>query len=163
MKYFQLFSATGFLVSLVINICTFGKPPYYAPVAALLLLQLGAFAAIGITILAGFQTGKIRWTWQFLRCAPRWLRCVAAVTLVYCFVTFLVFCSNKGTPEHRDGKLVLADGGKIVKELTPEEFAWYRAIGTRWGSCGWMVFFVGSWTVLVAMERSEDRNVLKAG
>lgn len=73
-----------------------------------------------------------------------WTRHLPALALAYALVMFGTFCvrSEGGVPQERDGRLVLANHGHFIRELTPEEYRGLEALEARLVTAYWMCFYL---------------------
>jgi hypothetical protein len=84
-------------------------------------------------------------TWKgFVGPMPPWAKYVVYFLLAYDFINFglFFFLSGGGTPELRDGKYVLHDHGRIIKELTEQQYHLQNAYILRLFSGAWMFFYI---------------------
>lgn len=78
-----------------------------------------------------------------------------AVCFVYGLLNFVIFMSlnEGGGPQIRDGKYVLTSHGKLIRELTEEEYHQQRAYVVRGFSGHWMLFASASLTFMMGAAR----------
>jgi hypothetical protein len=74
---------------------------------------------------------------------PHWIVVLAMVILAYAVLNFVLFimATQGGNPDIRDGKHVLLNHGKLVRELTASEYSALRANEVRGFSGHWLVFY----------------------
>lgn len=86
---------------------------------------------------------------------PLWLRVMTGMFFVYALVNFAIVgvLSEGGGPHKRAGRFVLQSHGRIIRELTEEEYHQHRAYVVRGFSGHWMLFSSGSLMAFVAVLR----------
>jgi len=115
-------------------------------------LHLGIFPLFFLMILAirieekdsyGFLRKSLSWK-RFFAPMPIWAKYVTYALLAYALINFalFLFLSEGGTPELRDGKYVLHDHGRIIRELTEQEYHLQKAYVLRGFSGHWMYFYI---------------------
>ncbi len=159
-----ILAALGLILGAAAHLLTFaGVNPQEIP--GIWLLHLGIFAVIVPAIFIGRSLGRDIGEvaiWQYY--TPRWLKTLTTLLFVYAFFNF--FWSNSlnegGIPAELRGDLVLHNHGKVIRKLTPAEFAKHRAYSLRSFSGHWMVFYAAGLMLLVGCgnaARAVDRRV----
>jgi hypothetical protein len=74
---------------------------------------------------------------------PPWSVRLGAVLFIYALLNFALFAARTdgGNPDVREGRFVLLDHGRLVRELTREEYRAYRANELRGFSGHWVMFY----------------------
>jgi hypothetical protein len=74
---------------------------------------------------------------------PRWVVVIGLIIFVYAIANFLIFMAGTegGSPTMRDGKYLLLNHGKLIRELTASEYSAFQANVVRGFSGHWLVFF----------------------
>lgn len=135
----------GFLMSLVVHGATYAgvnlseKLPWVwglhvliFPLAIPMILRLRA---------RGLE-GRDFWK-SFFAPTPKWVKYFVYALGAYTLINFLLFLYlvKGGSPDIRDGQYVLHNHGKIIRELTAEEYATYKAYVLRGFSGHWLYFY----------------------
>lgn len=143
LQRFTLFSATGFILSLVFHI--FGllnRVPFFGWFA--ILLHFGIFVAIVGAVIAFFQLrrseGKGFWK-RALRGSPVWMRWGLLLFLIYALVNFFIFWNE------------LFD----LHGKSPDEIL---AVLVRGFSGHWLVIYFGTFLVFYAAKKAIEQNPL---
>lgn len=95
---------------------------------------------------------------------PRWMMKLVGILFAYAIFNFFVFLmlTIGGMPSEIDGRKVLENRGKIVRELTDEEYERYRAREVRGFSGHWMFFYAIGLTVQYSKLKEErDKKMEK--
>jgi hypothetical protein len=90
-----------------------------------------------------------------LKQAPRWLRLTTSIFFAYAFINFALFFfhTSGGSPEHRNGGYELRSHGRLIREITEQEYHLQRAYVVRGFSGHWMLFSSAAITFLVGSKR----------
>jgi len=128
-------------LSVVVHGATFfgvSLPAAFPPLWGLHVVAIIAFGAMMLTSrrtqrVEGFALPK----W------PVWAYLLVIAAFLYAFINFAIcFGLIHGTPEVRDGLYVLSDHGRIIRELSADEYRWQQAYIARGFSGHWMFFLV---------------------
>ena len=85
------------------------------------------------------------------RNAPGWMKILSLTLFVYAFFNFfytIQVLNEGGVPSELDGKKVIHSHGRVIRELTDEEYEKHQAYEVRTFSGHWMVFYAIGMTVL---------------
>jgi hypothetical protein len=97
------------------------------------------------------------------RNAPKWMKVLCTALFVYAFFNFFftIFILNEGgVPSELDGKKVIHSHGKVIRELTDEEYEKHQAYTVRSFSGHWLIFYAISMTVLYSkMKENSNTNI----
>lgn len=79
---------------------------------------------------------------RLLGAVPPWLRVVCCIAFIYTMINFALFASlmEGGTPAICNGKYCLQNHGRLIRNITQEEFNRFRAYQVRGFSGHWMFF-----------------------
>ncbi len=163
--WFYSLSATLLVVSAVVHASTFfGCDPMTA-VPGVWLLHLLIFAAFVPAIHYANKFGGKRQESQerIRKLAPAWMRILTGTCGAYALVNFVLMLVllQGGSPYQRpDGSYVLQSGGRVIRELTREEFRRHRSYAIRLFSGHWMLFYSASMTLLAGAEVARRRKHL---
>ena len=160
-----VFALAGLVVSAGVHSATyFGGGGL--PAALLVLMHLGVFVPFGAGIL-GLGVGGGGWggagargaasdAWRVVaRHTPAWVFLVEVALGFYAFANFFLCLSlmEHASPHAEDGRYYLRDHGRIVRELSAEEFGRIRGYETRLMSADWLVFYAAGATMTRALSR----------
>jgi hypothetical protein len=92
------------------------------------------------------------------RFRPRPIAIVLTCLSFYALANFAVSLSllEGGDPEQQGQSYRLTSHGKVLKELTPSEYQWYRAYRTRYATGFWMAMFCTAGVLWQAPRRREN-------
>ncbi|MHC4404738.1 MAG: hypothetical protein ACYTG0_34235 [Planctomycetota bacterium] len=97
---------------------------------------------------------------RLLSAAPRWTK-ILTVILFACatvnFIVAMVLLEGAGPEQREDGSYVLKDHGRILRELTEEEYWRYRSYEARLFAGHWVLFSSGSLMLLAGARRRKQR------
>jgi hypothetical protein len=98
------------------------------------------------------------------RHAPFWMKALSVALFIYAFFNFFytVFALNEGgVPSIRDGKKVLESHGRIIRQLTEQEYELHQAYGVRTFSGHWMIFYAVGMTALYSMRKENSNQAVE--
>jgi hypothetical protein len=157
LTFWSAFAALLLLISLAVHGLTFlGIDPMEAIPGVMWIHGLIFLPFIAALIYAEGAGGpKDQRQTKVMRHAPLWLKIITGVFFVYAFVNFTSFLilSEGGGPEMRDGGYVIASHGRIIRELTEQEYHQQQAYVVRGFSGHWMLFCSASLMFLVGAAR----------
>jgi hypothetical protein len=96
-----------------------------------------------------------------MRNAPGWMKVLSVVLFAYAFFNFFftIFILNEGgVPSELEGKKVIHSHGKVIRELTNEEYEAHQAYNVRTFSGHWMIFYAAGMTVLYSKMKGNSNN-----
>lgn len=134
----------GFIVSLVVHVSAILGVDASARIPFVWLLHLGVFVVCIPLVLSIQKVFGPRPTIAQVRAAfPGWVVALGVAVLAYVVVNFLLFvvAADAGSPSIRDGKFVLEDHGRFVRELTSIEYTAFKAKEVRGVSGHWLYFY----------------------
>ena len=91
----------------------------------------------------GLTARRVFWN-KFFATMPTWARYAVKAFFAYALINFVLFIvlSKGGAAEERDGKYVLQNHGKVIRELSEEEYELQEAYVIRGFSGHWMIFYL---------------------
>ncbi len=98
--------------------------------------------------------------------APSWMSVLAIICFYYAIVNFILFILDAdalGGANIRDGKYVLENRGKFIRNITEEEYHHAKAAMLRGFSGHWLVFYGFAATILYPFNKTEDKSIATAG
>ncbi len=99
------------------------------------------------------------------RNAPRWMKVLSVALFAYAFFNFFFtirVLNEGGVPSELDGKKVLHNHGKVIRELTDAEYEAHQAYSVRTFSGHWMVFYAVGMTVLYSKMKEDSNRAVEA-
>jgi len=149
MRILLIIAAAGLVASCFVHFSTFlGVNPLAVGPAVFILHVLIVLVVLPVVVVHRKFKGK--GFDELTRYAPSWMKRMCWVFFLYAFFNFFftgLVLSKGGTADVMDGRKVLENRGKIIKELTEEEFQRYQGYDARAYSGHWM-FFYGLGTVV---------------
>ena len=143
MRILLIIAAAGLLISCVVHFSTFlGVNPLVVGPAVFILHVLILVVVLPVVVVHRKFKGKD--LDALTRYAPSWMKKMCWVFFVYALFNFFftgLVLSKGGSADVVDGRKVLSNRGKIIKELTEEEFQRYQAYDARAYSGHWMCFY----------------------
>lgn len=146
---FGLLALAGLLASLAVHLLALlhiGSPPR---MGSFWFLHAGIFVLFVPMVLlmrkdaGGGKAGWAQWRAMF----PGWVFALLVATWVYAVVNFFLFmqATQGGNPALlQDGRYVLSEHGRVIREITRSEFDWFEANEVRGFSGHWIAFYAMS-------------------
>jgi hypothetical protein len=149
----------AFGLSVVVHGATFFAINLPEKVPLLWGLHVAAIAAFGSMILASRGLHSRRTAFA-LPNWPAWGYLLAIGAFIYAFINFALFLGRMegGSPEVRDGSYFLSDHGRIIRELTADQYHWLQVYIVRGFSGHWMFFLVLPYLYFRFREPSAQGN-----
>lgn len=141
-------------ISLTVHLSTFFVDPT-EEIPAVMFLHLAIFPPFIAAIIYTKKSNRLKSQQQDIwKLAPRWMQSMSVVFFAYGIVNFVIFLIliHGGGPEERDGKFVLADHGRVIRQLSEAEFHRMQAYVVRGFSGHWMLFSSAAMTFLAGVE-----------
>jgi hypothetical protein len=155
------FAAALLIVSLVVHASTFLGIDPMAEWPGVMFLHLAIFPPFIAAIYYAWRTGgkEPENLDPVVNSAPLWLRILTGVFFAYALVNFAIFMvlNEGGGPHERDGKYFLQSHGRVLRELTKEEYHRQQAYVVRGFSGHWMLFACAALMLLVGAARLRRR------
>ncbi|WP_109127373.1 hypothetical protein [Dyella sp. C11] len=137
-------AALGFVLSLAVHIQALMGRDVASSVPAVWMLHLGIFVVFLPFVLLSRKDFKgARSALDLAKGLPLWVAALGGVIFVYALMNFVVFMvhTDGGNPVFEDGKYLLMQHGKLIREITASEFAAFQANELRGFSGHWLVFY----------------------
>lgn len=134
----------GFAISFVVHISALMGFDLAATIPAIWALHAGVFVFFApFVFLCRKELGDKRNLWFLRKGVPNWLAVLGGTIFVYAGMNFLLFMlhTEGGTPAIQDGKYVLLNHGKLIRQLTPTEFTSFKTNELRGFSGHWLFFY----------------------
>lgn len=140
---FGSLAALGFFAASGVHVAALLGHPVQDAFPMVWLLHLGIFIVFIPAIFFLRRDGSPNDPLGFFRSLPPFAVTTLLVLFVYAFFNFFVALSATGatTPAIRDGRYVLQQKGRVVREISPAEYAAGRAAQARGFSGHWMIFY----------------------
>jgi hypothetical protein len=155
-----MFAAILLAVTIVVHASTFLSIDPMERWPGVMFLHLAVFPPfIAAIYYASRACGGSKNVDPAVNSSPQWLRRLTIGLFAYAFVNFalFLFLNEGGSPQEREGKYLVTRHGKIVRELTEDEYHRHRAYVVRGFSGHWMFFFSASLTLLVGAASLKRR------
>ena len=168
------FAVTGWLLGLLVHILSIFGVDVQTKIPYIWLLHLGIFVVWIPTILTlrknqgirAFESSDPRKRMNpfgFFKAlceqAPVWMVVIAAAGLFYAFVNFLLFMTmQNGTPAFKDGQYYLHNHGKLIRNITEQEYHYIKASMLRGFSGHWIAFYGIAAAVLYPFRQKPGRS-----
>jgi len=137
-------AAVGFLASLLVHIAALFGVDVAARLPGVWLLHLGVFAVfVPFVLFARRDFGAQPSLLRISAALPRWVVVLGGAIFAYAIVNFIIFIAGTqgGSPTVQDGKYLLLNHGKLIREITAGEYAAFKANEVRGFSGHWLVFY----------------------
>lgn len=155
-RLFGLAALAGFLLSLAVHLCAlFGIGPPLQ-MGNVWWLHVGIFVVFIPFVLSSRKVLGARPGFAQMRAFfPAWVIVVGVLLFAYVFVNFWLFmqATEGGSVSIRDGKYILADHGRLIRELTAAQYAAFQANEVRGFSGHWMAFYFGPFAYFLLRRR----------
>lgn len=140
------------VISLAVHLSTFSAFDPMQAIPGVMLIHVAIFPPF---IAAIVYTKKLSPSNQddVWKLAPKWMQQMSAVFFAYAIVNFIIFMIlvHGGSPQIRDGQYVLADHGRIIRQISATEYHRMQAYVVRGFSGHWMLFSSAAMTLLTAV------------
>jgi hypothetical protein len=141
---FGLVALVGLVISATVHLLALSGMDVLARFPHVWLLHVGIFIVFIPYFFSSRKTLGSRPTLAQIRTQfPDWVVAVGACLFAYTIVNFFLFMHavSFGSLEIHEGKFLLMDHGKLIRELTAGEFASLRSHQVRGFSGHWMFFY----------------------
>ena len=152
-----LVACLGLLLSLTVHVTALLGFNVSEQVPLVWLLHVGIFVVfIPFVILSRKVLGSKPTFAQVRKLFPGWVVALGVLIFAYAIVNFVFFilAAQGGSPSIRDGKFVLQNHGRLIRELTASEYASFKANEIRGFSGHWLVFYFMPFAFFMFREKS---------
>jgi len=162
-----VFAAFGLTMSFLVHLSTFFGSNILNAFPSTGFFDFGLIIVMLPTIFACKKAcaGEVRFDFWLLatKKAPTLLKIFCIILAVYVFFNFFItvlVLNEGGVPSVINGQKVLNSHGKIIRELTDDEYALQKAYGKRTSSGHWMLFYCIAFTVLLSsLKEKQAQNI----
>ena len=148
MRYFRFLfgaaAAIGFAASLLVHVAALQGVDVAAHISGVWLLHLGIFAVfIPLVLLFRRDLGSRTSLLRIATALPRLVAILGAIIFVYAIINFMLFmaATEGGSPTIQDGRYLLLNHGKLIREISLEEYSAFKVNEVRGFSGHWLVFY----------------------
>lgn len=141
---FGITALIGFILALIVHVSALLGVDVAARFHGVWFLHAALFVVfIPFVIFARRDFGAQPSLIQIGAALPRWVVAIGLIIFVYAVVNFLIFMAGTegGSPSIRDGKYLLLEHGKLIRELTASEYWALQTNVVRGFSGHWLVLF----------------------
>ncbi|WP_162999380.1 hypothetical protein [Burkholderia sp. Nafp2/4-1b] len=134
----------GFVISLLVHVTALMGVNLAARVPDIWLLHIGIFIVfMPFVLVSRKELGRERTLWRLRKGLPNWVAVVGTMLFIYAITNFFLFMlhTEGGNPAVQDGRYVLLNHGKLIRELAPSEFTAFKANELRGLSGHWLLFY----------------------
>lgn len=135
---------TGFLLALATHIAAICGVDVAGRYSFVWGLHFGVFIAFIPIFFSMKRTFGAKPTMTQIRDEfPRWVVVLGASMMAYTLINFLLFALNTegGNPTIKEGKYLLLDHGKLIREISESEYRQFMANIARGFSGHWLFFY----------------------
>ena len=143
-RFFGLLALLGFVLSLIAHLASLTGFDVAAKYPYVWGLHVGIFVVFFPFVLMSRKTlGRKPSFAQIRERFPLWVVAAGAIIFAYAMLNFLLFGlrTEGGSPSTHDGKFVLEEHGRFIRELSPAEYTSLKANEVRGFSGHWLVFY----------------------
>jgi len=151
-RIFGLLALIGFIISLGVHVAALLGNDIASSFKGVWALHIGIFAVFIPFMLYSWRDFGYRPTIMELGATlPRWAFFLGAFIMVYAVINFMLFIAGTqgGSPAIEGDQYVLLNHGKLIRHLTPQEYASFQANALRGFSGHWLVFYFSSFSYLL--------------
>ena len=159
-RLFAIAALAGFSVSLAVHVSALFGVDVSAKIPFIWLLHVGIFVVFIPFVLSSRKVLGESPTFAEIRTAfPAWVLVLGGVIFAYAVINFLLFAfaTEGGGPSIRDGKFILQSHGRLIREISPTEYAAFKANQVRGFSGHWLVFYYVPFAFFAFGKRMRSR------
>lgn len=134
----------GFLASLFVHVRALMGIDIAPTVPSVWLLHVGVFVVfLPFVLLSRKDVTGNRSLLAVAKGLPWWVAALGGIIFVYAMINFAVFMvhTDGGNPVTENGRYLLMEHGKLIREITAAQFAAFKANEVRGFSGHWLVFY----------------------
>ncbi|HSA32642.1 MAG TPA: hypothetical protein P5077_02840 [bacterium] len=133
-------SFIGLILSLIVHLLSVFSVDVSQFFPSAWLLHLGAFVVFAPLVF--YAKKDSNGNSLIFPHAPEWVKTASISLFTYVVFNFLYFAiSMEGSPSIEEGKYILHDHGRLIRELTAEEYHRFVAKELRGFSGHWLIFY----------------------
>jgi len=138
-----LVAVVGFVISAAVHLLALSGADVLARFPQVWLLHIGIFVVFLPYVFASRKMLGARPTLALIRTQfPDWVVMIGLCLFAYTIANFVLFLlAVPGNPEIQEGKFLLVNHGRVLRELTADEYAALRTQHIRGFSGHWMFFY----------------------
>ena len=143
-RLFGFAALFGLLISCAVHIASLIGINVSQHIPGIFLLHIGVFIVFIPFVLASQKTLGRRPSWSQLGAVfPTWSLLATCILMLYVLINFALFsiATEGGSPSIVDGKYLLSNHGKLIRELSFAEFNAFKANEIRGFSGHWLLFY----------------------
>lgn len=168
--FFFYFATLGWILSLVVHLFSVAHIDVQDQYPFVPILHIGIFVAWLPAVLllvknkkkSGIQeesANPITFFKDIFKETPVWLIIIAAGCFIYAFINFILYMNSMGgVVDIIGGQYVIHNHGNIIKELTEQEYHYYRAEELRGFSGHWLAFYGMAMAILYPFNTPKKAN-----
>jgi hypothetical protein len=145
-QFWAVIAAFGLCTSLIVHLLTYKSVDVFDLYPDAWLLHVGGLVVMfaAAVSLRNKYGGSLTYQEIPKAALPAWAWRMTYAAGIYTVVNFALFLYNVegGSPDIRDGRYVLANHGKIIRELTEDEYHIQRVYVARGFSGHWILFYL---------------------
>jgi hypothetical protein len=156
-RLFALAALLGFMLSLIVHVTALFGIDVSAQVPYVWFLHVGIFVVfVPFVLMSRKVLGTNPSVAQIRETFPGWVVAVGGVIFAYAIINFLLFMvgTHGGSPSIHDGKFILQDHGRLIREITASEYASFKANEIRGFSGHWLVFYFVPFAYFMLCKKS---------
>ena len=133
----------GFALSAMVHVAALNGTDIAGRFPAVWVLHVGIFVVFVPFVFATRRRASHSSSFHFFELLPRWVTFAGAVLFAYAAVNFGVFMlrSEGGSPAIKNGRYVLLNHGRLIREISAPEYTDFRANEVRGFSGHWLFFY----------------------
>lgn len=162
-KILSFIAYAGFVLSLLVHLLSLFGVDVASIFKPVWFLHFGLFLIIPLVIFFEQKALKTRSKLAWAKLAlPKRISLSRKLIQVYAVVSFVIFMflSEGGAPNIKDGKYILHNHGKLIRELTQDEYKTFIVNEMRFFSTFWIFFYYESFVQL--RFRKEKKEAIES-
>lgn len=134
----------GFIAALIVHLAAISQLFMIQDFSFVWVLHVGVFAVFVPFVFSARKNFGNTIPFQLLReLFPPWVLYAGKILMLYVVVNFIIFMirSEWASPSILNGKFMLTEHGKIIREITEDEYHFYKNNILRGFSGHWLIFY----------------------